>query len=262
MYFMLAIYAFIGLLAGFSGGLLGIGGGLVTVPSLFFLFHFLGFPSEHSMQMALGTSLSAMLFTAASSACSHYLKNGINWQFFTYLSPGIIVGSLAGALIADYLPSKELKMIFGICAILVGFSFLLPHKEKEKTGSTLHLPLLALIGTGIGTVSTLLGIGGGIMTVPVLTFFRAPLRNAISTSAMVGFLIAFVGAISFLILGLKQQTMSESVGYVYLPAFIMIGLTSVLSAPFGAKLVYILPTDILRKIFGLFLLIVGVLMLF
>lgn len=256
-------YLIIGILAGLLGGLLGIGGGLVSVPALLALFQYLEFPSNYMMQVAIGTSLGSMVFTAASSAYAHFLKKGINWKAFYLLSPGIFLGSIVGALVADYIPSKKLELIFGICECCIGIYFLLPYNRKEENGEIQFMnPIfLSIIGLGIGSISTILGIGGGIITVPILTAFGMSIRSSISTSAMTGFQIALIGAISFLYFGLSAKTWQGSIGYLYIPAFISIGIISSLAAPFGAKLAYSLPTKILRPFFGIVLIVVGVLII-
>lgn len=254
------IYLLIGTLAGFSAGLLGIGGGLVTVPALILVFTLLDFPEAYLMQMAIGTSLAAMVFTAASSAWAHHLKKGVYWHLFVLLLPGIIIGSILGALAANHLSSKELKLVFGVFECLIGLYFLLGLEEKvqKSQGDPVRPFTFIIIGFLIGFVSTLLGIGGGILTVPILIRLCIPLRNAISTSAATGFIIALIGAISFLVLGFNQHTPIGTFGYVYLPAFIFIAVTSTLMAPIGAKYTYSLPVKQLRHVFGGVLIAVGI----
>lgn len=258
------LYVLIGSVAGFTAGLLGIGGGLIAVPGILLVFHLLDVPIEHSMQIAVGTSLAAMVFTSASSAYAHYRLKGIYWSVFFTLIPGVVLGAILGAIIADYLPSKQLAMIFGMLACVIGIYFLFPTAEEaiENVQYDSNVFLLSLIGFFIGIVSSIMGIGGGIVTVPILLGRGVPLRNAISTSAAVGFAIAVAGAASFLLLGLKQQTLNDTLGYIYVPASIMIGVTAVLAAPFGAKMAYKLPTEILRRVFGIYLLLVGIAMFF
>lgn len=248
----------IGIFAGFSSGLLGVGGGLIVVPSLLLAFHYFEISSPYLMQMAIGTSLGAMVFTSASSAISHYLKKGVNWPFAFALAPGILIGSILGATIADSISSQQLKSIFGVCCGLIGLYFLFTAKriEKKLHVQKIYYPLFVLIGTIVGTISTLLGIGGGIMNVPILTAFRLPLKNAISTSAVMGCIIAITGAISFFYLGLKHHT-DVNVGYIYWPAFITVGLSASLAAPFGAKMAYQLSTQFLKRIFGFLLLLIS-----
>ena len=258
--FELIIYILAGFAAGLLGGLLGVGGGLITVPTLLFIFHFLGFSSPYLMQMAIGTSLAAMILTSAASAWTHYLKQGINWLIFREFIPGIIIGSILGALIASHLSSRTLEIIFGVSIILVG-SYLLLIKsmpeQKESPVLPVHPLLFPMIGILIGAISTILGIGGGLITVPVLIFYGISMRQAISSSAISGFVISLIGTISFLLIGFHQTILRYSLGFVYLPAFLIIGLASCLTAPLGAELVYRLPTSLLRQIFGLFLILVG-----
>lgn len=257
----IAIYLATGVCAGLLSGLLGIGGGLVTVPVLLVTFNQLGFPAAHSMQMAVGTSLGAMVFTAASSAWAHWLQRGIYWPFFFPLAPGIAVGAMLGAAAADHLSSRTLELVFGVCESLIGLYFLVPYTEQRESDRPIAnaSPLtLGAAGIGIGALSTLMGIGGGVVTVPFLVALRLPLRRAISTSAASGLLIALTGAASFLYLGLQHTTADESLGYLYVPAFLCLSITSVLTAPHGAKLAYRLPTVTLRRIFGGLMLIVGI----
>lgn len=241
-------YLFVGFIAGFFGGLLGIGGGLIVVPALAFYFKHQGFPENSLMQVAIGTSLAAMVFTAASSAWSHYRSQGVNWTYFRALTPGMIVGSILGAVFADYLPSGALQLIFGFSIFWVGIYFILPSKMTDFTlNFNPNFLVLCLLGVIIGGLSAILGIGGGLMTVPLLTLLSVPLRNAISTSAVTGFFIAVAGAAAF-----------AHFGYFYLPAFIGISIASVFAAPFGAKCTYSLPVPYLKGIFGSCLIIIGV----
>lgn len=259
----LIIYAATGVVAGFLGGLLGIGGGLIVVPALTFTFYLLDFPQTSLVHLAVGTSLAAMVFTAAASAYAHFRKKGINWKFFRGLAFGIIFGCIGSALVAKYLSSKHLGMIFGFFECVVGVYFCF-FRQKESQGS-LKEPfflVIAAIGVGIGGLSTLLGIGGGIITVPVLSAFRVPMKNAIATSAATGFVIAIIGAFSFLVIGIKEKVVAGSIGFLYLPAFILIAITAALTAPIGAKLTYVLPTPFLKRLFGVVLLIGGLLMLY
>jgi len=262
IWFALIVYVVIGLIAGFLGGLLGVGGGIVTVPSLMLIFWCLDFPPAHIAHLAIGTSLGAMVFTAAASAYAHYLKNGIQWSYFRALSPGIILGGVLSALVAGYLSSSTLKMIFGYSACLIGLYFSFARIEvKEGRVHTPRFSLLVAVGVGIGAISTMLGIGGGIVTVPLLIFFRLSMKNAIATSAAIGFLIAVTGALSFLFISIQDTIVEGSAGYLYLPAFFLIGLAAVLTVPFGVRLTYVLPQYVLRRTFGVFLLITGIAML-
>lgn len=258
--FEIIIYLFIGTFAGFLSGLLGIGGGLIVVPSLLVLFHFLGFPPENVMKMAIATSLAAMVFTVGSSAWAH--RKGIIWHLFKSLVFGILLGAILGATIASIMPEKYLQIFFGFFVCLFGLYFLLTANIKEIEGQLRpHFLVMTLIGLLIGAISSILGIGGGIITVPLLTIFGTPMRNAISTSAATGFVIAVASALSFFYLGLSQSN-ALSLGYIYIPAFIVIGLTASLLAPLGAKHAYSTSIVILKRVFGFFQIIVGILLIY
>jgi len=263
--FELLAYATIGIVAGFLGGLFGIGGGLITVPFLTLMFHLLSFPNERIMHMAIGTSLAAMVFTSASSAWAHYLKKGIRWELFWILLPGVVIGSFLGAILDLYLSGKGLAIFFATCEILTGIYFLLSFNQTESTVTIefAYLILIAFLGVLIGGISTMLGIGGGLISVPILTFFGLSLKQSISTSAALGFIIAIIGAFSFWYAGLSQSNLShQQVSYLYIPAFILIGLFSSIAAPYGAKATYLLPTHHLRQAFGILLILIGLSMYF
>lgn len=248
-----------GMIVGFLSGLFGIGGGLIVVPVLAILFQYLDIPESMRYQTAVGTSLAAMIFTSSSSAVSHYMQNGINWKILKILTPGLILGAITGAFVANYLPGHILKWIFAAFVFVIGFQFIFQPKVDWHT----NLPnwILAPISYFLGMVSTVLGVGGGFITVPVLTAFRMHMTQAISTSAMTGFMMALVGTISFFIIGSHYEDSSDLVGYIYLPAAITIGLTAFLVAPIGAKMAYRLPVTDLKKYFGLLLLTMGFLIL-
>lgn len=256
-------YLLLGAAAGFLGGLLGIGGGLIVVPCLVAIFRSLDFPTTYLMHVAVGTSLGAMVFTAAASALAHHLKKGVFWHLFRALLPGIALGTFLGALVADELSSHTLQWIFGICETAFGAYFLFSRKKKEHHATqrkSFPLLLFTAVGVAIGSISSILGIGGGVITVPTLTALHIPMRNAIATSAATGFLIALIGAVSFLSVGLHAHLWSGTLGYLYLPAFFWIALSSTLAAPFGAKCAHTWPTHLLKHLFGALLLLAGLLM--
>lgn len=253
------VYILIGSLAGFIGGLLGVGGGLIVVPTLVIMFNFLNFPKTHIMQMAVGTSLAAMILTSGASAWAHEKQKGVNWNYFKKIFPGVSLGAVFGSFIAHLIPTHQLQIIFGLFAVMIGFYFLFTARaEENRFHLTPSLLLMNFVGLLIGTLSSLMGIGGGIITVPFLTIFGAPLRSAISTSAVTGFLIALFGAVSFFFLGLKESTATGSLGYVYVPAFLLIGLTAMCTAGVGAKYAYSTSTHLLKHLFGILLIIVGI----
>lgn len=261
MYLALAL---IGIIAGFLGGLLGIGGGIFTVPSLLFFFHIFQFPASYSMHVAIGTSLGIMVFTAISSAYAHFLKKGIQWDYLRYYAPGIVIGTIIGSMIADSLPSRNLVLFFSAYIFCFGIYFILsafkkgnPYDVHERLKPPYHITT-ASVGLFAGTICSFLGVGGAPITIPFLTAHRVQLKHAISTSAFVSLLVGSIGSLSYLYLGLNDTAVEGSIGYLYLPGMVIAGVTSIVSAPYGAKLAYLLPTKVLRVVFGTFLVIVSI----
>lgn len=260
---MYLVLALIGLIAGFLGGLLGIGGGIFTVPSFLLAFYVFDFPPTYSIHVAIGTSLGVMIFTALSSAWAHYLKKGIQWNYLRYYSPGIVCGVILGALIADSLPSRKLIIFFSIYIFCFGVYFIFSALRRNKPyfiKKDLKPPYpvtTAGVGFFAGTVCSILGVGGAPITIPFLTSHRVELKHAISTSAFVSLLVGTIGSLSYLYFGLNEQVSNGNIGYLYLPGIFITGTASLFSAPYGARLAYLLPTRILQAIFGIFLIIVS-----
>lgn len=262
--FLIALLAFaiLGVLAGILAGLLGIGGGIITVPALYLIFHLLGFPPDKVMHFAIGTSLAAMVFNTLSSTYAHHGKKSVRWDFFKKMLPGVIIGSIIGAFFAHLLPGNILERIFGVFSILLGIYMLWPSHQIKKQDPNPTSIVLNVAAVFISGISNILGIAGGTMTVPAFLFFGMDEKKAIGTSAAVGFVITLMGALSYLYLGLGQTQVQHSVGYLYLPAFVVIAITTFWAAPKGARLVYILEPKLLRRIFAYVLMLVGLSMIF
>ena len=257
----LLIYFCLGALAGITGGLMGLGGGIVIVPALVYMFLEQGFPGENLMHIAVATSLTTIVFTSISSAWSHHLKGAVMWPEVKLLGPGIIVGAILGAIIADYLPSDHLRRAFGIFEILVALQ--IGFGLKPKPGRSLpEKPGMIVSGTAIGSLSTILGIGGGTLTVPFLMWCNTDIRKAVGTSSACGLPIALTGALSMIIISTDNPSLPEhSLGYLYWPAALLIALASVMFAPLGAKLAHSIKVSVLKKIFAVVLLLIGLRMI-
>ena len=257
----LLTYLLTGSLAGLMAGLLGIGGGLVIVPALAWLFATQGFGGATLMHFAVGTSLAAIVPTALSSLLAHHRRGSVDWQVVHGLAPGIVVGGLAGAALARVISSPGLALFFGLFEIAVAIQLAFggrPARHRSLPGRA----GMGLAGMVIGLFSALLGIGGGTLTTPYLMWNGVDIHRAIGTSASCGLPVALAGAAGFAVAGLDSTFQPGlNTGFIVWPAMAAITVTSVLLAPAGARLAHYLPRSILQRVFALFLLVVGVKML-
>jgi hypothetical protein len=251
----------VGIVAGLLAGLLGIGGGLVTVPCLYLIFHLLGYQQPFVMHLAIGTSLAAMVFNTASSAWTHHRHGMVFWDIFKGMLLGLILGSVAGAFLAEKLSGVVLEILFGLAAVLLSIRFFLQWDKPEREHPMPHFLVLSGAGFFISAISNILGIGGGIMTFPTLLYFKVGEKKAIGTSAIISFFVTLCGSLSYLYFGLGQTHMPQVIGFIDLPSFIILSVVSFLSAPYGAKLTQKLDAEKLRKIFGVVLFLTGICML-
>ena len=250
------MYASLGAFAGILAGLLGVGGGLIIVPVLTFIFTAQHLPDVHILHLALGTSLASIMFTSISSLRAHNQRGAVDWMVVRRISLGIMAGTFGGSWIAAQLSTRFLKAFFIVFLYYVATQMLLNIKPKPHR----QLPgLTAMFGVGgvIGGVSSLVGIGGGSLSVPFLTWCNVAIHRAIGTSAAIGFPIAVAGAVGYVVNGLSAQLPPFSLGFVYLPALAGISTASIVTAPIGAKLAHSLPVDKLKKIFALLLIVMG-----
>jgi hypothetical protein len=254
------IYLLVGALAGTLAGLLGVGGGLVIVPALVWAFRDAGFPEQAIMHLAVGTSLATIVFTSASSVRAHQRRGAVRWDLMRRLAPGVVVGVLGGAALAGVLSTRSLAVVFGLLEVLIAAYMAWGGRSRAGTGAPGPAGM-RLAGCGIGLVSGLAGIAGGTMSVPLLVWWQTPIHAAVATSAAVGFPIAVAGTLGFVVTGWTADLPPWSLGYVYLPALLGIAATSVLFAPLGATLAHRLRTGVLRRVFAVFLALVGIRML-
>lgn len=256
VYFLL-----LGSFAGLVAGLLGVGGGLVIVPVLSWLFSQQEISSTVVVHLAVGTSLATIIFTSISSVRAHHQHGAVQWQIFHNITPGIVIGALLGAGIARYMPTRILSTFFGVFEIIVAIQMAF----AIKPGVSRSLPAkwaISLVGMIIGSVSSIVGIGGGTMTVPYLVWCNVAMRQAVATSAAIGLPIAIAGATGFALAGWNHPDIpTDNWGFIVPDAFIGIVLASVLFAPLGARIAHRISPVYLKRIFALFLLILGIKML-
>jgi len=257
----LLAYLLLGAFTGIMAGLFGVGGGLLIVPVLTGMLTGFGIATEQVVHIAIGTSLGTIVFTSLSSIRAHHRRGAVQWPLVRIMAPGIILGAILGALVAGQFDRNELRTIFALFEFAVAIYLFLspvPTPREHNMGKPL------LIGTGsiIGMVSSLLGIGGGTMTVPFLVWNRMRVQEAVATAAACGLPIALAGVTGFMLVGLGRDDLpAMATGYVYWPALAGIALTSILFAPVGAALAHRLPAQKLKKAFALLLVILGIKML-
>lgn len=255
-------YLLLGSLAGLTAGIFGVGGGIIIVPALIFTFGFLGFPAEVATHVAVGTSLSTIMFTSLGSILGHHKKKAINWSLAINLSAGMIIGGLLGAFFAHYLPGSILQKIFAAYSFLVAVQmwFSWSPKANWQLPSRFGRGVLGLV---IGTISGIFGIAGGSLVVPVLTAYKVKITESIATSAVTGFPIAISGTIGYILMGWNETNLPDhSIGYVYLPAMLGIIVTSTVFAKMGASLAHRLDPEKVTKAFSILLFIIAIKLVF
>ena len=256
-----AVYLVIGAAVGFMAGLLGIGGGMIMVPMLVFVFTAKGFPAQHLMHVAIATSMSTILFTSLSSVRAHHQRAGVDWPVARAIAPGILAGSFAASMIAGFIPTRPLAMFFTAFMFYAASQMLFAVKPR----GTRALPGpggLFAAGATIGALSSLVAAGGAFLSIPFLAWCNVPLRRAIGTAAAIGFPIALAGSAGYVLNGLRASGLPEgSLGYIHLPALLLVAVTSMLAAPLGARLAHRMPVAKLRVVFALMLYALGARML-
>lgn len=246
---MIVIFILVGLLTGLLAGLLGIGGGIITVPAIYYYLLWNSPEITNPMEIAIATSLATTFMTAVSSAWAHHQKKAIRPQLLGYLAPGLGIGCIGGAQIAHLLPTSLLKLIFGSIMFLLAIYFFLPKFKMPNFGDRPNF-LLTVLGFLIGNLSSLLGIGGGIFTTPVLVGYGTPFPNAVATSSASTLITALAGSLTYLALSWNSPPLLHTIGYVHLYVFVAIASASVLTAPIGTKLAHHLPVKIIQRIFA------------
>lgn len=251
------LYLVLGICVGILAGLLGVGGGLIIVPILIWSFSHQGFAADLVVHLAVGSSLATIVVTSLVAIRFHQRRKAVSWLNVWQLTPGLLAGAFFGSFIADLLPTLWLQRAFALFALFVAWS-LLTYQATDKSVAHTWSPPMLPAGIGIGVISALVGIGGGTMTVPLLHSIGLGMRQAVATSSACGLPIAVAGTIGFIWQGWHSATVPVgSSGFIYWPAVIGITLASSLSAPFGVKLAHRLPVSMLRRSFGVLLLLVS-----
>lgn len=247
---------FAGVIAGFVAGLLGVGGGIVLVPVLFYVLSAIGVAEEYRMHIAVGTSLTTIVITAFFSAKTHYLKGSIDMPLLKSWGPWLFIGAISAMYAFGSIDTTVLTGIFGFVTLLVAiYMFLKKDNNREQFGSFPGGVFRSVSGLVVGATSSVMGIGGGTLSVPLLSFFKYPIRRAVGTAAAIGLIISIPGAIGAFLSGLGRPDLPPfSLGFVNVIAFIILVPITGMVAPFGARAAHVIKPMYLRYSFVAFLL--------
>jgi uncharacterized membrane protein YfcA len=251
-----------GLLAGFAAGIFGIGGGFVVVPALFIVLPLLGGAHSQYAHVAIGTSAATIIVTSIRSLLAHAKRGAVEFEILKSWAPWIILGDGLGVILAHHVDGRILTLIFASGVLLRSLNFLLPKLGNRVIGDDMPtgVPRMAIAG-GLGTFSALLGIGGGTIAIMVMTLHGRSIHRAIATASGIGTLIAVPSAIGFAVIGVHEAGLPwGSLGYVNVPAAVAIACMSVLTAPLGVAAAHSLPPTMLKRVFGVYLVFIALLM--
>lgn len=255
-------YLILGAFVGIFAGMFGIGGGTILVPVLLFLFDAQHFSSDHLLHLALGTSMATIIFTSLASLRKHHQHGAVNWRVVRSISPGILIGTAIGALSATSVSPQFMGIFFALFVYFAAIQILLdkrPHPSRQLPG----IAGMTLTGIFTGWLSSMVSIGGGTVVVPFLLWCNVALRNAIGTSAAIGFPVAIGGTAGYIVTGMNISGLpAQTFGYVYLPALFWVALASIITAPLGAKAVHRMKAGVLRKLFAVLLIALATKLLF
>jgi len=251
-----------GLFAGFAAGIFGIGGGFVVVPALFVVLPLLGGTHEAVAHVAIGTSAATIIVTSIRSLLAHAKRGAVEFEVLKAWAPWIILGDGVGVLLAGHVDGRMLTMIFASGVFLMSLNFLLPKVGGKVISEEMPSGIARVgIAGGLGTFSALLGIGGGTIAIMVMTLCGRSIHRAIATASGIGTLIAIPSAIGFALIGFRKTGLPwGSLGFVNLPATFAIASMSVLTAPLGVAAAHSLPGGLLKRIFGVYLVIIAFVM--
>jgi len=256
----------VGALSGFLAGVFGIGGGAVLVPVFYECFRLAGVPVEVRMPLCIGTSLAVIIPTSIRSFRAHQRRGAVDMDILKVWWLPVVVGVIVGSVIARYAPERLFKFVFVGVAWSAAARLLLA-RETWKLGDVMPKgPLMRLYGFGVGVLSTLMGIGGGLFSNLLMTFYGRPIHQAVATSSALAVLISIPGAIGYVYAGWPAAARFPDVvalqfpftlGYVSLIGAVLVMPTSLLTASLGVRVAHAMSKRMLEVAFGSYLFIVG-----
>jgi uncharacterized protein len=251
---LVAAMAGAGVFAGLIAGLFGVGGGTVLVPALFYAFAVFGLGGEANLHVAIGTSLSTIITTSLRSLKAHRASGVVDEAVLKGFLPWIGLGALLGAGVAGFADKSALGLIYGVFALILA-AYLGLGKEDWKLMAEVPIGRArALVGSTLGAVSALMGIGGGAFGSAIMTLAGRPIHQSVATASGFGVAIAIPATLGFIISGWDASGRPPlSLGYINVPGFIVLALLTGAVAPFGARLAHKFDKSVLRRAFGAYL---------
>ena len=243
-----------GIGAGLLAGLLGVGGGIIIVPVLYQLLSVMGVDIDLRMHVAVATSLSTIIVTSIASVRSHHQRGAVDFALLRSWAPSVFVGVVVGTLVAGFVKGWVLTAVFAAIALLVALNMLFRRQGAQLLTDFPNPAVKIGLGGLVGGISTMMGIGGGTLSVPILTMFGYDIRRAVGTAAAIGFVIAIPGTLGYVLLGWGREGLPPlSLGYVNLLAAAVLIPCTTLAAPWGARIAHAIPQRALQLCFAFFL---------
>ena len=256
---MIVALAALGCAAGILAGLLGIGGGIVLVPGLLYIFQWLGMDSTSLIHVCVGTSLALIIPNGLMSARSHMKRDAVDMVLVKSIGVGVLIGVAIGTVIADNLAGPSLQLVFACAVVVLAIMMLVDPSRYKLVSSMPKAPWPSAAGVGIGSISSLIGIGGGTLSVPFMTLCTVPIHRAIGTASALGVVIAVPGTLGFILIGMGEAGRPPlSIGYVNVLAWLLILPTSLLCVKLGVWMAHKAPVKLMKRVFAFFLVIVAV----
>jgi uncharacterized membrane protein YfcA len=256
----------VGALAGFFAGIFGIGGGAILVPVFYECFRLAGVPLEVRMPLCIGTSLAIIIPTSIRAYRAHHARGAVDMEILQIWWLPVVIGVIAGSITARYAPERLFKIVFVGVAWSAAARLLLA-RDNWKLGDDLPRgPLMRLYGFVVGLLSTLMGVGGGLFSNLLMTFYGRPIHQAVATSSALAVLISIPGALGYVYAGwpaaarypdVAALQLPFALGYVSLIGALLVMPTSLLTAPLGVRAAHAMSKRGLEIAFGTYLFIVG-----
>lgn len=255
---------FIGALAGLLSGLFGIGGGIIIVPCLSYVLISQSFPPESVMHFAVGTSLATMVFSTLSASFFQHRKKAVMWSLFWFIAPGTALGGILGSGLGDLLSKAVLQSFFGAFCLLIAILFFRKESSSPRVNGALPIPkpLFFFIGVMVGILASMIGVGGGLILIPLLVRLHLSLPQASALSVSCTLPTVMAGMFGAVLFGLDHPSVPlPTVGYVIWPLALIQGSVSLLTARVGVYCAHRLSSFWLRKLLAVLLLCIAWLML-